>query len=444
MDAIKTQEEQKLINEEYKLWKKNSPFLYDLVLSSALDWPSLTVEWLPDKKTVTDTNDIPYSIQRLILSTHTSDTEQDYLMFAEVKLPSIDPKKLSEKYKQSCDVYGGFGGAAGKIEIIHKIPHNGEANRARHMPQNANIIATKTKHATVNIFDRTKFPSKPKKGDTCNPTLTLIGHEKEGYGLAWNRHKEGYLLSSGDDGLICLWDIKQIKLNAENNDNSNTAKRSSSKRPKYQTEMKPMATFRKHEDRVEDVDWHKKGGNGDIFVSVGDDKAIMLWDLRMNNANKPCAHKKDAHKEEINCVEFSPFNEHLFITGGGDHHVALWDKRNINHKLHQMEGHTDAVYQVSWSPHSEVHLASGSGDRRVMMWDLSQIGHEQTSEDAEDGPPELMFVHSGHTDKVTDFSWNPNDPWVIASVADNNIIQCWQMTEELLTFDDCTQHVQLE
>jgi histone-binding protein RBBP4 len=37
----------RLINEEYKIWKKNSPFLYDLVMTNALDWPSLTVQWLP-------------------------------------------------------------------------------------------------------------------------------------------------------------------------------------------------------------------------------------------------------------------------------------------------------------------------------------------------------------------------------------------------------------
>lgn len=40
--------EEKIINEEYKIWKKNTPFLYDLVLSHALDWPTLTVQWLPD------------------------------------------------------------------------------------------------------------------------------------------------------------------------------------------------------------------------------------------------------------------------------------------------------------------------------------------------------------------------------------------------------------
>ena len=33
-----------------QIWKKNSPFLYDLVITHALDWPSLTCQWLPDKE----------------------------------------------------------------------------------------------------------------------------------------------------------------------------------------------------------------------------------------------------------------------------------------------------------------------------------------------------------------------------------------------------------
>ena len=40
--------EQKIINEEYKTWKKNAPFLYDIILSTALDWPTLTTQWFPD------------------------------------------------------------------------------------------------------------------------------------------------------------------------------------------------------------------------------------------------------------------------------------------------------------------------------------------------------------------------------------------------------------
>lgn len=42
--------EHKIINEEYKIWKKNSVFLYDMLYGRALEWPTLTTQWLPDKK----------------------------------------------------------------------------------------------------------------------------------------------------------------------------------------------------------------------------------------------------------------------------------------------------------------------------------------------------------------------------------------------------------
>jgi len=87
-----------------------------------------------------------------------------------------------------------------------------------------------------------------------------------------------------------------------------------------------------------------------------------------------------------------------------------------------------------------------------MLWDLSKIGEEQTQEDAEDGPPELLvshllfslcsyteviqFIHGGHTSKISDFSWNPNEPWVIGSAAEDNILQVWQMASDLLGDDD--------
>ena len=39
--------EERVINEEYKIWKKNTPFLYDLVMTHALEWPSLTAQVRP-------------------------------------------------------------------------------------------------------------------------------------------------------------------------------------------------------------------------------------------------------------------------------------------------------------------------------------------------------------------------------------------------------------
>lgn len=57
--------------------------------------------------------------------------------------------------------FGGFGSVSGKIEIEIKINHEGEVNRARYMPQNPCIIATKTPTCDVLVFDYTKHPSKP-------------------------------------------------------------------------------------------------------------------------------------------------------------------------------------------------------------------------------------------------------------------------------------------
>ncbi len=47
----------------------------------------------------------------------------------------------------------------------------------------------------------------------------------------------------------------------------------------------------------------------------------------------------------------------------------------------------------------------------------------QAAEDAEDGPPELMFIHSGHTGEVSDLAWNAEDEWVMASVDSTNALQ---------------------
>ena len=57
--------EERVINEEYKIWRKNTPFLYDLVMTHALEWPSLTAQWLPD---VTRPEGKDYSVHRFVLT----------------------------------------------------------------------------------------------------------------------------------------------------------------------------------------------------------------------------------------------------------------------------------------------------------------------------------------------------------------------------------------
>lgn len=182
--------EERVINEQYKIWKKNAPFLYDLLTTKTLERPSLTAQWLPD---ITMPEGKDYSIQRMILGTHTYNA-QNHLLIGSVQLPDEDAQYDSER-----GGFGGFGSLSGEVEIDIKINHEGEVNRARYMPQNPCIIATRTPSGDVLIFDYTKHPSKPDPSGECKPDLRLKGHLQEGYGLSWNHNVDGHLLSSSDD-----------------------------------------------------------------------------------------------------------------------------------------------------------------------------------------------------------------------------------------------------
>mmetsp|Transcript_21017 Transcript_21017/g.29086 ORF Transcript_21017/g.29086 Transcript_21017/m.29086 type:complete len:421 (+) Transcript_21017:226-1488(+) len=401
--------EVRLVNEEYKIWKKNTPFLYDLVVTHALEWPSLTVQWLPNKE---EPENKDYSVQQLLLGTHTSENEQNYLMRAQVMLPLEDTETDARQYDEERGEAGGFGAGAGKVQVIQQMNHDGEVNRARHMPQNKFLLATKTVSAEVYVFDYSKHPSKPSAEGGCHPDLRLRGHKTEGYGLAWSPFCEGHLLSGSDDAQICLWDISAAT--------------------KTHKVLEAKTIFQSHMGVVEDVAWHSK--HEYMFGSVGDDKQILLWDTR-RNPNSAAQSAAEAHAAEVNCLAFNPFNEWVMATGSADKTVALHDIRNMTTRLHTFVNHTEEVFQIGWNPKNETILASCGADRRLMVWDLSRIGDEQSAEDAEDGPPELLFIHGGHTSKISDFAWNPNDDWVITSVAEDNILQIWQMAENIYNDD---------
>lgn len=147
-------------------------------------------------------------------------------------------------------------------------------------------------------------------------------------------------------------------------------------------------------------------------------------------------------------MAFAPSSPYLLLTGSTDNvslqiwtaltpqTIALWDIRKISLKLHSFESHTDDVLQVAWSPHSPVHFASAAADRRVHIWNLADIGAEQTPDDAEDGPPELMFVHGGHTSRVSDLSWSPMAKWHVATTAEDNILQIWEPSRHIRAAGD--------
>ncbi|KAI8988877.1 nucleosome remodeling factor [Pilobolus umbonatus] len=382
------QEEEKRkkeIMDNYKQWKESAPMLYDMLITTNLTWPSLTCQWLPQQ-----TKEDGCIHQGILIGTHTSDKEENYVEVMNLSVPETTTKpSVGQKQKS-------------QTHIIKKMAHPGEVNRARYQPYHPHIIATKARDGNVLIYDRSVDVA------GSQPILKLTGHTMEGYGLAWNPHygKRHHILSAGFDNIVCHWDIG-----------------SSSDKDR---ELTPYQKYEAHTGCVEDVSWNSV--NEFIFASVADDKKLMIWDTR--DPSKP-AQKVQAHDAEINAVDFHPVKEWMIATGSSDKSVGLFDMRKLNDQLYSIETHTGEVTHVTWNLEEEPILASAGTDCKIMVYDLRKIGTEQTPEDAEDGPPEVMFIHSGHTSRISDLSWNPINKWTIASVAEDNVLQLWQMTKDI-------------
>lgn len=382
-------EEQQEVNikDEYELWRKNCRYMYEFVSETALTWPSLTVQWLPTSQNTGNAIDA-----KLLLGTHTSQEAKNFLKVASTQIPATTEKSVEEDSKQKI---------SSKIKITQKFECDSEVNRARYMPQDPNIVATINGNGAIDINDL-----------NANKTLKhLTPHKENGFGLSWNKFKKGLLLSGSDDKSVVLTDTNNLDTNEG-----------------------ALERFLVHEDIVNDVKWHSFDEN--LFGSVSDDKRLMLFDIR--TPQKPVSSFYSAESKGINSLAFSPFSHNLIAAGNTNSNITLLDLRALsdsqkNHGLlHTMMGHGDAITCLEFSPLKDGIIASGSQDRRVFIWDLSKIGEEQAQEDAEDGCPEIFMMHAGHTSGVMDLSWCPFKDWTLASVADDNIVHLWEVSNSLV------------
>jgi histone-binding protein RBBP4 len=113
--------EEHLVNEEYKIWKKKTLFLYYLVIIHTLKWPSLIVQWLPEHE---DPHGKYYFVQNMILGTHNSNNEIDYLMLSQVQILLEDAENDSRQYDDEHGEIGGFNCASMVVNDIVNVVWN--------------------------------------------------------------------------------------------------------------------------------------------------------------------------------------------------------------------------------------------------------------------------------------------------------------------------------
>ena len=297
--------------------------------------------------------------------THTSSQEPEQLIVDAIKLPY---DTISDKQTEII---------AKKDNIITNIvsmAHQGETNRIRVCPSNDYILASKSSNNKIYVYNYENVS----KGSDRGLQKLLTGHTEEGFGLSWNN--ANLLASASNDKLVCYWDC---------NSNIN----------------EPISTYTYHTASAEDVAW----ADDYTIASVGDDRKLILADIRSNSI----AAEIYTHSAEVNSIDFNKESPGLIITGSSDQTIAVWDIRNLEVPLRRLENKGE-VYSVKWAPFASGIFASTGSDNKVNLWNLGKL-------------EPFCFAHEGHFSRVNEFTWNPTENLVIASVDEQNFMHIWSM-----------------
>ena len=302
---------------------------------------------------------------------------------------------------------------------VRRLPVPAPVCRARHMPRDARHVAVATLGAGAAVLYTGVQQTLPTKDEQEAPTQTVQATEQTairlgGYegkqatcGLSWAPQQDGVLLAGGLDGALCVWDVS-----------ASTATSPPQPSPSGPAAVAPLMV--EHGEPVSDACFHPRTPGLMGVVRGG------VLELRDQRAAKEAMVLRAPAEERLCSVSFSSAQEQHVATGSDRGHVHIWDTRMAGAPAHRFAGHRGAVLQVEWSPGMGGVVASTAEDRRVLVWDTTRVGRPQSPDERAEGPPELLFVHGGHTALVTDMAWNPHDPLTMASVAADNILQIWQ------------------
>ncbi|KAK6454207.1 WD40-repeat-containing domain protein [Scheffersomyces xylosifermentans] len=384
---------EKVVNEEFKIWKKTVPLLYDTIHTYALDYPSLAVQWLPNY-TYSETNKNSINV-RFLISTNTSENSQNYLKLGSLDLPSTLAPDFSVKYPDldSIPIPSPTIDDTSDFKVLSKWKQNSEINKLEISPDGKKVLSFNS-DGVVHSYDL----------DTSD-VIDYKYHKLEGYALGWLSNES--FASGSNDSQIALWNL----------DKPST----------------PIQLYKSHHGAVNGISVNPIVKS--LLGSVSDDSTTQFHDAReLGSSDNPAITVENKHIQ--NTIAFHPDIETLYATAGKDNIISLYDLRNPKKPIRKFFGHNDSVIGIKWDTEDPKTLLSWALDKRIISWDLNSLGEDYTYP-AESGEgskrrggiridPCLKFIHAGHTNRVNDFDAHPKIKGLYASVGDDNLLEVWK------------------
>ncbi|XP_078660835.1 U3 small nucleolar RNA-associated protein 15 homolog isoform X2 [Branchiostoma floridae x Branchiostoma belcheri] len=135
-------------------------------------------------------------------------------------------------------------------------------------------------------------------------------------------------------------------------------------------------------------------------VSASDDKSTRLWDL----ATGETVHTLTGHQDYVRSLAVCKTSADMWITGGYDHTVRMWDGRTQEPTLTIDHGHP--VEAVLMFPHGNMFLSAGGNS--VKVWDALGGGR-------------LLATCTNHHKTVTSLAFNSTCSRLLSASLDRHV-----------------------
>ncbi|KAI3390142.1 hypothetical protein SNEBB_001815 [Seison nebaliae] len=411
--------ETKRIAEEFRKWKKNTSFLYDLFYTSALEWSSPFVQFLPMYLTQ-DLCELCHSISN---DDEVNNGRNELQLFMMGTQPIDEPSLLMIGSTLIPDSYTLFNENVDNLEkkesayneeYLKYIPSNGNGFGEYRSLKNRIRIVARYYHddGSLSCAKCSIFQSNVDMNHLFDKSITVVTGTKEGrLGifrvndlLGYGEYKEKEERELEEKEKNENWKILKLCREEKNHQMENDIK-----------ELEKIHIFKGFNGEIINVEWNPFLYNR--FASICDEETngLTLLDIErksvnqsMNLRHRPvdiswnkshpyllsCLTERNDIQindirlkkniihinhtnEEYQRIEFNPVIGHLFAVGGSS--SRIYDMRKLNEtfvKLPSTSTDDDEMedmktLQLNWHPTLYNILSQSSSNRRTYVWDIN-------------------------------------------------------------------------